>query len=552
MSARAAQGLRLGPLVRWVDPTRATVWVETEHPGEVEVLGSSSPTFTVAGHHFALVLVDGLEPGTSHRYEVRVDGRPVWPPAGWGYPPSVVTTLPEEPTLRLTFGSCRVVGPRTAPLHIDRILRRYDPDLDALLAFAERMRESDPSTWPDQLLLLGDQVYADDIPESTREAMLSRRGSGATVGSSVEDWEDYTRLYLDSWSEEPIRWLLSTVPTAMIFDDHELVDNWDVSAAWVAEKRATPGWDERLTGALMSYWVYQHLGNLAPEELEQDRLYREVRAEDDGAERLRAFIREVDADHSGSRWAYRRDYGETRLIVIDSRATRVLRDGHRGMLDPAEWTWLEANLPGARHLLLATSVPVFYALGFHHLQAWSERLVEGAWGRRGAVAAERLQRSLSLSGWPAFHDSFERLTGLLHGLARGDHGEVPESITILSGDVHHGYVARVEWPDEPHLRTPVHQVVTSPFRNPLMPHERWGQRLAASRVGGAALAALSQAAGAGTPALRWHRLEGIDFANQVSTLRVDRDVVELTSEGVRHGDRGVPGELYTMWRRRLA
>ena len=39
--------LLLGPLLRYVGETEATVWVETDSPCEVEVLGCSEPTFTV-------------------------------------------------------------------------------------------------------------------------------------------------------------------------------------------------------------------------------------------------------------------------------------------------------------------------------------------------------------------------------------------------------------------------------------------------------------------------------------------------------------------------
>ena len=53
----------------------------------------------------------------------------------------------------------------------------------------------------------------------------------------------------------------------MIFDDHDVHDDWNISDAWVREMRATSWWDERIEGAFMSYWLYQHIGNLAPPEL---------------------------------------------------------------------------------------------------------------------------------------------------------------------------------------------------------------------------------------------------------------------------------------------
>ena len=65
----------------------------------------------------------------------------------------------------------------------------------------------------------------------------------------------------------------------MIFDDHDVHDDWNISEAWVREMRATSWWDERITGAFMSYWIYQHIGNLAPPELAEERLLAEISAE---------------------------------------------------------------------------------------------------------------------------------------------------------------------------------------------------------------------------------------------------------------------------------
>ena len=66
--------LLLGPLLRYVDATRATLWVEADAPCEVEVLGHRSPTFCVGGRHYGLVVVEGLEPDRSYSYEVALDG----------------------------------------------------------------------------------------------------------------------------------------------------------------------------------------------------------------------------------------------------------------------------------------------------------------------------------------------------------------------------------------------------------------------------------------------------------------------------------------------
>jgi hypothetical protein len=71
--------LVLGPLLRYVSQTEATVWVETDRPCEVEVLGRRDRTFRVEGHHYALVCLRDLEPGSSQQYEVKLDGERAWP-----------------------------------------------------------------------------------------------------------------------------------------------------------------------------------------------------------------------------------------------------------------------------------------------------------------------------------------------------------------------------------------------------------------------------------------------------------------------------------------
>ncbi len=90
------------------------VWVETDRPTVVEVLGHREPTFAVLGHHYALVLIEGLEPATTTPYDVRLDGHPVWPPDD-GRPPPAIRTREGERQSRLVFGSCRVAAPAEPP-----------------------------------------------------------------------------------------------------------------------------------------------------------------------------------------------------------------------------------------------------------------------------------------------------------------------------------------------------------------------------------------------------------------------------------------------------
>jgi hypothetical protein len=50
----------LGPLLRYAGETEVAIWVETDRACQVEILGHQARTFEVAGHHYGLVVVDGL------------------------------------------------------------------------------------------------------------------------------------------------------------------------------------------------------------------------------------------------------------------------------------------------------------------------------------------------------------------------------------------------------------------------------------------------------------------------------------------------------------
>ena len=104
----------VGPLLRYTGSTQATIWLETDAACEVRILGHVARTFAVEGHHFALVVLDDLEPATVTPYAVHLDGAQAWPPDD-GRPPSTIHTRDHERQARLVFGSCRVGAPQRPP-----------------------------------------------------------------------------------------------------------------------------------------------------------------------------------------------------------------------------------------------------------------------------------------------------------------------------------------------------------------------------------------------------------------------------------------------------
>ena len=534
--------LLLGPLLRYAGETDATVWVETDAACEVEVLGGRSRTFHVEGHHYALVHVAGLEPGGAYEYEVLLDGERRWPEAGSPFPPSMICTLADGESLKLVFGSCRISAPHEPPYTLSSEEDERGLGVDALYAMAMRLRDEPVESLPRGLVLLGDQIYSHKPPLDTLDFIRSRRDTGKPPGEEAASFEEYAHLYRDSWGDPAIRWLLSTVPSAMIFDDHEVADDWNISEAWVEETRNHPWWNDQISGSHVSYWIYQHLGNLSPKELAENDLFERVKTAEDAGPVLREYAYRAHRESAGTRWSFYRDFGGARLVMIDSRGGRVLERGQRSMVDAEEWRWIEEYaIGGFDHLLLGTSLPVLLGPGMHHLQAWNEAVCSGVWGERAAEWGEKIRRSQDLDHWSSFRDSFVRLTDLIRRVGAGEKGRPPASILVFSGDVHHGYLTESTFRDDG-VESPVYQVVCSPLRNSLPGDKSRLQRLAWTKPGELAGRALSRLAGLSDPEIRWSLTHGsLWFENQIASLELNGRQATLIFEKAVLGGSGEPG-----------
>ncbi|MFP5022362.1 alkaline phosphatase D family protein [Pseudonocardia phyllosphaerae] len=529
--------LLLGPLLRHVDETSALVWVQTDGPGRVEVLGCSAATFEVAGSHYALVVVTGLEPDSRIPYQVHVDGQRCWPPEHSAFPPSTIPTRGPDRAghARIVFGSCRYVK-----LADPKAARAYG--LDALDVYATRMATQPPEQWPDVLLLLGDQVYADELTPQTRRRIAGRRDrhlrEHGSAADPVRDWpedeivgyDEYAGLYRDTWSDPEVRWMLSTVPTAMIFDDHDVRDDWNTSAAWRAEMAATPWWRDRVRAGLASYWVYQHLGNLSPAELDADHTWQRVRTADGDVWPLLATMADAADTETGDgaerhkevRFSFCWELGRTRLVVIDSRNGRIVETLPRRMVSDSEFDWIAARslAPGADHLVLGTSIPWLMPQGISDAQAAVERIGNGD----GVLArlAEKARQGVDMEHWPAFGHSFARLADLVRRVSRPHGGEpAPATVSVLSGDVHHGYAAVADVHAGPGTDTKVNQLTCSPVHNVVPLVMRVLFRATWSRLVARLSAPLAHGSGAEAADVRWARTAGPLFGNLIATLETD-------------------------------
>jgi PhoD-like phosphatase len=524
--------LLLGPMLRYISTTEATVWVQTSEACEVEILGRRTPTFCAGGRHYALVVLTDLEPGSSIEYEVHLDGERRWPEPDSEFPPSRLRTLPQDGPLRVVWGSCRVTVPHEPPYTLDAEEDEQGVGVDALYVLSRRMRDQDPTEWPAMLWMLGDQIYADEVSPRTREYIRARRDVEAEPGAEVLDVDEYTMLYHEAWSQPTLRWLHSVLPTAMLFDDHDVHDDWNTSESWIHDVRQTTWWGERIIAGLWTYWIYQHLGNLSPAELEADQLYAEVRAADDAAPLLRQFATGAEREGGGGLWSFSRRIGRTRLLVLDGREGRVLSDGRREMMDEAQWNWVTEQVTGEYdHVILANTLPVLLAPTLHYVEAWNEAVCQGAWGRWATGWSEKLRRALDLEHWAAFQPSFHRFISLIADVGSGQMGPAPASVVMLGGDVHQAYLEHVGFRPDAGVTSAVYQAVCSPFRNQLERKQRNVVGIARrSRVVGWLARALARSAGVSDPEVRWQVAQPPTWRNQLGWLEIDGRRLTLTIE----------------------
>jgi hypothetical protein len=253
-----------------------------------------------------------------------------------------------------------------------------------------------------------------------------------------------------------------------------------------------------------------------------------------------------------------RDLGRARLVVIDTRSGRILHHGERSMLGEGEWQVVEGWLRGdVEHLLVASSLPLILDHLLHDVEQWNEALAGGAWGPRMARLGEKLRQGADLEHWAAFPESFSRIVTRLGEVAQGRHGSAPSTVLVLSGDVHHSYVAPVIFPGVDGIaatgapgaagsgagpaRSPVVQVTSSPMRNAFPRSVQRAFRLAhtgpARRFG----ALLRRSVRLAPPPVDWWLSTGPLYGNGLGSLRISGDTMVVRLE--RAELRGKKGTL---------
>jgi hypothetical protein len=247
--------------------------------------------------------------------------------------------------------------------------------------------------------------------------------------------------------------LLAHVQTLMIFDDHDITDDWNLSAKWETTVYEHP-FSRRIVGnALIAYMLCQGWGN-RPDVFEtalddMALLAATAAAAAVADERLDAPLQDALIKRllSFRQWDFVVRTKPT-IIVLDTRTRRWRnrrRPGHpSGLMDWESLTELQHELLDETAAVIVSPTPMF-----------GVKLIEVV--QRVATFAG-LALTVDAENWMAHRGAASSMLNIFR------HSRTPGNYVVLSGDVHYSFAYDVEVRDSD--RTPhIWQITSSGIKN---------------------------------------------------------------------------------------
>jgi hypothetical protein len=269
------------------------------------------------------------------------------------------------------------------------------------------------------LMAFSDTPWPADVGELAKDAGLA--GSARRRGR-VESFAR-ARAALPA-----VRRVLANVPTYMIFDDHDVTDDWNLTARWRDRVRASPAGGRIVANALAAYWAFQGWGNdpgqFGPEFTDTIRGHLAGGGQGPAA-------RFDDMLWGFDRWSFSCPTTPV-TVCLDTRTQRAYDspEGGARLIGPAGFDRIACLVEGSGHdrtqpLLLVSATPV-YGLEL------AERRQKFLLGKVGPYR-------IDFEGW---HANLRGLLDLMDFLIR--RLRLTRAV-VLSGDVHYGMTVDVRF-----------------------------------------------------------------------------------------------------------
>lgn len=224
--------------------------------------------------------------------------------------------------------------------------------------------------------------------------------------------------------------LLANIPTYMMFDDHDVTDDWNITELWEKEAYKHPLSNQVIGNALIAYWLCQGWGN-DPLRENNSQIATELKAltfepqPDKHTYMLQPEQHEhlLKAVYAHPQWHY--EINTTpHIVVLDTRTNRWHSSRSSklpsGLMDWEALCDIQQKILNEDSVVLVSPAPIF-----------------------GVKFIEMLQRLATWLGFP-LHIDAENWMGH-RGCAKTllqifKHRKTPSNFTILSGDVHYSFV----------------------------------------------------------------------------------------------------------------
>ena len=250
--------------------------------------------------------------------------------------------------------------------------------------------------------------------------------------------------------------VMAHIPNYMIFDDHDVTDDWNLSALWEATTYDHP-FSRRIVGnALIAYLLCQGWGN-NPDAFGD--VLPAIQALSESAGDDAVFDQSlhdalIDDLLQFQHWQYTLNTSP-RIVVLDSRTRRWRSERNRaqpsGLMDWEALTEFQQDIIDQKAVIVVSPAPMF-----------------------GVKLIEAIQRVFTFVGKPLVVDAENWMAhrgaaSVLLNIFR--HSRTPENFVILSGDVHYSFAYDVRLrhrPDRPRIWQITSSGIKNEFPNTLL------------------------------------------------------------------------------------